>query len=162
MHYAFCQTVRGPLLVAIDRDGLRHVEFCDGERPQPVLPDWRHDEVALRPYLEQFTAYFSGRLTRFDLPLAACGTAFQMAVWAALREIPFGHTVSYRDIANAIGNPKAVRAVGAANGRNPLSVIVPCHRVIGSAGALTGYAGGLPIKAWLLEHEKSVAKMNSR
>lgn len=160
MYYAFCQTSLGPLLVAIDRDGLRHVEFCDGERPQPVLPEWRHDEAALRPYLTQFDDYFAGRLTHFDLPLAARGTAFQMAVWAALREIPFGHTVSYRDIANAIGNPGAMRAVGAANGRNPLGIVVPCHRVIGSGGSLTGYAGGLPIKAWLLAHEQSVAKMN--
>ncbi|MGY3929239.1 methylated-DNA--[protein]-cysteine S-methyltransferase [Aeromonas simiae] len=161
MLYSFCATARGPLLVAVDDDGLRHVEFCEGESPQPILPEWRRDDGGLRPYLEQFEAYFSGRLTRFDLPLAARGTPFQMAVWATLREIPYGQTVSYREIAEAIGNPKAVRAVGAANGRNPLSVIVPCHRVIGSGGALTGYAGGLPIKAWLLEHERRVAKMNA-
>ncbi|MBP8221372.1 MAG: methylated-DNA--[protein]-cysteine S-methyltransferase, partial [Aeromonadaceae bacterium] len=97
--------------------------------------------------------YFAGRLQRFTLPLAAHGTAFQQAVWQALCDIPYGETRSYGDIARAIGKPAAVRAVGAANGRNPLSIIVPCHRVIGQNGSLTGYAGGLPIKQQLLALE---------
>ncbi len=154
MQYGFCESPHGPLLVAIDRGGLRHVEFMQGERPVIPAPEWRRDEAALAPFLTQFDAYFTGRLQRFDLPLAARGTAFQQAVWQALCDIPYGETVSYLDIAQAIGNPKAVRAVGAANGQNPLSIIVPCHRVIGRSGALTGYGGGLPIKRWLLALEQ--------
>jgi len=153
MKYDFCETARGPLLIAIDQDGLRHVEFMAGERPVQPKADWLRHQQALAPYREQFVAYFAGRLQRFELPLAARGTPFQQSVWHALCEIPYGETVSYLDIANAIGNPKAVRAVGAANSRNPLSIIVPCHRVIGRSGELTGYAGGIPIKRWLLALE---------
>jgi methylated-DNA-[protein]-cysteine S-methyltransferase len=102
-------------------------------------------------------AYFAGRASRFELPLAPLGTDFQRAVWAALVAIPYGATATYADIARAVGRPDAVRAVGAANGRNPISVIVPCHRVIGSDGSLTGYAGGLDRKAWLLTHEARFA-----
>ncbi len=101
----------------------------------------------------QLDAYFAKRRTAFDLPLAAPGTAFQRAVWAALVAIPFGETRSYGDIARAVGRPTASRAVGAANGQNPIGIIVPCHRVIGASGALTGYAGGLERKRWLLAHE---------
>ena len=110
--------------------------------------------MALAPYAEQFTAYFDGRLQRFDLPLAARGTKFQQQVWQALAQIPYGETRSYTDIALVIDKPKAMRAVGAANGRNPLAIIVPCHRVIGRDGTLTGYAGGLAIKQFLLKHEQ--------
>lgn len=98
--------------------------------------------------------YFAGRRTEFSLPLAPRGTDFQRAVWRALARIPCGETRSYAEIARTVGRPDAVRAVGAANGRNPLSIVVPCHRVIGKGGALTGYAGGLPMKAWLLRHEQ--------
>lgn len=154
IRYGFCDSAMGPLLVAIDKDGLRHVEFVQGERPIQPAPEWRRDDVALAPFVAQFEAYFAGRLQRFDLPLAARGTAFQQAVWQALCDIPYGETVSYLDIAQAIGNPKAMRAVGAANGQNPLSIIVPCHRVIGRNGNLTGYGGGLPIKRWLLALEQ--------
>ena len=157
MRYSFCDSAQGPLLVAIDQDGLRFVEFLRGEQPVTPTAEWQRDDVALAPYLEQFEAYFAGRLRRFTLPLAARGTPFQQSVWRALCDIPYGETVSYLEIAQAIGNPKAVRAVGAANGRNPLSIIVPCHRVIGSSGALTGYAGGIPIKRWLLALEQQTA-----
>jgi methylated-DNA-[protein]-cysteine S-methyltransferase len=102
----------------------------------------------------QLAAYFAGELTTFDLPLAAPGTAFQRRVWQALVEIPFGEARSYGEVARAIGHPTASRAVGAANGKNPLAIVVPCHRVIGAGGQLTGYAGGLPIKRWLLDHER--------
>ena len=155
MRYSFCDNARGPLLVAIDEDGLRHVEFMQGERPVMPQADWQRDDKALAPYLAQFTAYFAGKLQQFDLPMAAKGTPFQQTVWHALCDIPYGETVSYLEIAQAIGNPKAVRAVGAANGRNPLSIIVPCHRVIGRSGDLTGYAGGIPIKRWLLAQEQT-------
>jgi O-6-methylguanine DNA methyltransferase len=103
--------------------------------------------------LHQVAAYLAGTRQTFDLPLLLHGTAFQRQVWAQLRKVPYGHTASYRDIALAIGRPKAVRAVGAANGQNPISIIVPCHRVIGSDGSLTGYGGGLWRKEWLLRHE---------
>ena len=102
---------------------------------------------------EQLQAYFAGTSKAFDLPIAQAGTTFQLQVWQALLTIPYGHLASYRDIAQKIENPKAVRAVGAANGKNPLTLIVPCHRVIGSNGTLTGYAGGVERKQWLLQHE---------
>jgi methylated-DNA-[protein]-cysteine S-methyltransferase len=101
----------------------------------------------------QLSEYFDGKRTAFDLPLRPPGTPFQQAVWEALRAIPAGETRSYADIARAVGRPSAVRAVGAANGANPIAIVVPCHRVIGSSGALTGYAGGLPLKKWLLAFE---------
>jgi methylated-DNA-[protein]-cysteine S-methyltransferase len=102
---------------------------------------------------EQLEAYFDMRLTNFDLPLEPKGTDFQRRVWDSLRTIPFGKTISYAELARRIDNPKAVRAVGAANGRNPLMIIVPCHRVIGADGSLTGFGGGIDRKRWLLEHE---------
>ena len=102
---------------------------------------------------EQLQAYFAGNLQQFSLPLAAGGTAFQQQVWQALTTVPYGKTASYGDIAKAINNPKGVRAVGLANGKNPIGIIVPCHRVIGANGTLTGYAGGVDKKAWLLVHE---------
>lgn len=103
---------------------------------------------------QQLSAYFAGTLTHFSLPLAASGTVFQQQVWRQLCDIPFGQTCSYADIARGISNIKAVRAVGAANGRNPVAIVVPCHRVIGANGTLTGYAGGLDKKDWLLKHEQ--------
>lgn len=153
IRYDFLDTACGALLVAIDETGLRHVDFMDGLRTLPNQDEWQRDSEALAPYLAQFRAYFAGELQRFTLPLAAQGTPFQQAVWQALCDIPYGETRSYRDIALAIGKPTAMRAVGAANGRNPLSIIVPCHRVIGRDGSLTGYAGGLPIKQALLKLE---------
>ena len=155
MQYSFCECAKGPLLIAIDGAGLRHVEFMQGERPVLPQAEWQRDDAALAPFVEQFAAYFAGRLRRFDLPLAATGTPFQQAVWQALCDIPYGETRSYGDIARTIGKPNAVRAVGAANGRNPLSIIIPCHRVIGQNGSLTGYAGGLPIKQALLTLERA-------
>lgn len=153
IRYDFLDTAYGALLVAIDETGLCHVDFVDGLRTLPNQEEWQRDSEALAPYLAQFRAYFAGELQRFTLPLAAQGTPFQQAVWQALCDIPYGETRSYRDIALAIGKPTAMRAVGAANGRNPLSIIVPCHRVIGRDGSLTGYAGGLPIKQALLKLE---------
>ncbi|MGS3182702.1 methylated-DNA--[protein]-cysteine S-methyltransferase [Aeromonas taiwanensis] len=157
IRYDFLETPCGRLLIAIDGRGLVHVDFVAGLRPLPDMRDWLQDGEALAPFLAEFEAYFAGRLQRFTLPLAARGTAFQQAVWRALCDIPYGETRSYGDIARAIGKPSAVRAVGAANGRNPLSIIVPCHRVIGQNGSLTGYAGGLPIKQALLALEGSDA-----
>jgi methylated-DNA-[protein]-cysteine S-methyltransferase len=111
------------------------------------------DDSKLRQPLEQLKAYFDGRLRDFDLPLAAEGTPFQQRVWKALCAIPYGETISYGELARRIGQPTASRAVGLANGQNPISIIVPCHRVIGANGTLTGYGGGLERKRWLLAHE---------
>jgi methylated-DNA-[protein]-cysteine S-methyltransferase len=121
---------------------------CECDESQPLVKE------ALR----QLTAYFEGRLTEFDLPLEMAGTPFQRRVWDALREIPYGETSSYGELAQNIGRPSAVRAVGAANGRNPIAIIVPCHRVIGASGKLVGYGGGLPMKRMLLDLEAEHAQ----
>ncbi len=119
-------------------------------------------EPVLEEAARQLAAWFAGERTSFDLPLRPEGTPFQSAVWKALREIPYGETRSYREIAAGLEQPKAMRAVGAANGRNPISIIVPCHRVIGASGALTGYAGGVERKRWLLGHEREVLARSGR
>ncbi|HET7159453.1 MAG TPA: methylated-DNA--[protein]-cysteine S-methyltransferase [Burkholderiales bacterium] len=111
------------------------------------------EDAKLSAPLEQLRAYFAGKLQRFDLPIKAEGTPFQQRVWAALCDIPYGETISYGELARRIGQPTASRAVGLANGQNPISIIVPCHRVIGADGTLTGYGGGLERKRWLLTHE---------
>lgn len=158
IRYDILPTHCGNLLIAINERGLVHVDFVAGLRALPDMSGWQQDGETLAPYLAEFEAYFAGRLQRFTLPLAASGTEFQQAVWQALCDIPYGETRSYGDIARAIGKPNAMRAVGAANGRNPLSIIVPCHRVIGQNGSLTGYAGGLEIKKALLQLENIKVK----
>lgn len=158
IRYDILPTHCGDLLIAINERGLVHVDFVAGLRALPDMSGWQQDGEALAPYLAEFEAYFAGRLQRFTLQLAASGTEFQQAVWQALCDIPYGETRSYGDIARAIGKPNAMRAVGAANGRNPLSIIVPCHRVIGQNGGLTGYAGGLEIKKALLQLENIKVK----
>lgn len=115
--------------------------------------DLKRDDAALKPVRRQLEAYFGGELQAFDLELEGEGTDFQRKVWRALCDIPYGETISYGELARRIGQPSAPRAVGLANGQNPIAVIVPCHRVIGANGALTGYGGGLPRKKWLLAHE---------
>jgi methylated-DNA-[protein]-cysteine S-methyltransferase len=145
----------GPLLLAADDTGLRSIEFVNGRR-NPAHPDpgWREDPERLQDPIRQLNAYFAGDLEAFDLPLAPAGTAFQLAVWRSLREIPYGETISYGELARRLGNPNASRAVGLANGSNPIPIVIPCHRVIGSNGKLTGYGGGLPIKEKLLALER--------
>jgi methylated-DNA-[protein]-cysteine S-methyltransferase len=150
----------GELLLTAEDAGLTRVYFEQHVYADRVAPDWqlaasctgRAAEV-LAEARRQLDAYFAGKLTSFRLALAPSGTPFQQRVWAALRGIAFGDTVSYSGIARRIDAPDAVRAVGAANGRNPLSIIVPCHRVIGSNGSLTGFGGGIERKRWLLQHE---------
>jgi methylated-DNA-[protein]-cysteine S-methyltransferase len=143
----------GKLLVAADAGGLRHIRFERNRHETVARAGWQRDRSALSDAREQLLAYFARERTTFDLPLAPVGTPFQLRVWNALAGIPFAQTCSYGDIARRIGEPKAVRAVGAANGRNPLPIVLPCHRVIGSDGSLTGFGGGLPIKQFLLELE---------
>ena len=115
---------------------------------------WTRDPRMLANARTQLEAYLAGELTRFDLALSSGGTPFQQQVWAELRNIPYGETISYVELATRVGNPKAMRAVGAANGRNPIAIIVPCHRVIGADGSMTGFGGGIERKVWLLAHEK--------
>ena len=120
------------------------------------LDDAVRDDAVLSEARRQIEAYFEGTLQHFDLPLAPSGTAFQTRVWAALQQIPYAHTWSYRRLARAVDSPRGARAVGAANGCNPIAIIIPCHRVIGADGSLTGYAGGMQRKQWLLGHEARV------
>jgi methylated-DNA-[protein]-cysteine S-methyltransferase len=135
-------------------DGVLNGVHMNEQRHTPRLPaDSRRDDAGLAHAVAQLRAYFSGELTDFDLPIAMHGTEFQRSVWAGLCEIPYGETISYGELARRMGNAKASRAVGLANGRNPLAIVVPCHRVIGADGSLTGYGGGLDRKVWLLEHE---------
>jgi methylated-DNA-[protein]-cysteine S-methyltransferase len=147
------QTPVGPLVVAADDEGLRHVLFENGKYGARGRDSWTRDAQALREPREQILAYFAGERRRFDLPLRPLGTPFQVKVWTTLATIPFGATWSYGELAVRIGAPTAVRAVGAANGRNPLPIVLPCHRVIGADGRLTGFGGGLPMKQFLLVHE---------
>lgn len=137
----------GPVRIAATDNGISEIRFV--AQRQEAVPSALTEQAA-----QQLHDYFSHNLTRFSLPLDATGTAFQQQVWRALCTVPFGTTCSYASIAREIDNIKAVRAVGAANGRNPIAIVVPCHRVIGANGTLTGYAGGLDKKAWLLKHEQ--------
>jgi methylated-DNA-[protein]-cysteine S-methyltransferase len=144
----------GRLLLAANDAGLRHIIFSNGRQTATPDPGWREDAAPLTETIRQLQAYFTGELENFDLPLAPGGTPFQMDVWQRLRDIPYGQTISYGELARRIGNPKASRAVGLANGSNPIPIVIPCHRVIGSNGKLTGYGGGLPIKEKLLALER--------
>ena len=147
----------GPLTL-VDEDGALAGLYLHEQRHLPAPGRFGPRDDGVQPALrEQLSAYFAGDLREFDVPLARTGTPFQQAVWAALREVPYGTTCTYGDLAAALGRPTAVRAVGAANGRNPRCLVVPCHRVVGSGGALTGYAGGLERKAFLLALEGAAA-----
>ena len=147
----------GELTLLSDGTALTGLYMPSSKRAVRDDPAWVHDAGPLRPVVEQLEAYFAGDRRDFDLPLAPAGTPFQRQVWSALQEIPYAQTRSYRDIAERIGSPKAVRAVGLANGRNPVSIVVPCHRVVGSDGSLTGYGGGLQNKQLLLDLEQRIA-----
>jgi methylated-DNA-[protein]-cysteine S-methyltransferase len=146
MRYTISETPIGNLVLAGDDAGLRHILFSADEVP----PGWTLDRAFLAAARQQIAEYFAGARQVFDLPLAPAGTAFQQRVWRALIEIPYGRTESYGALAQRIGNPGAARAVGLANNRNPLPIVIPCHRVIGASGSLTGYGGGLPVKQHLL------------
>lgn len=146
----------GEILVVGDDDAIQILNFQEGTSPHPIDPAWRRNEDRFARVREELHAYFAGELRDFSFPVAPRGTDFQRQVWRALREIPYGALATYSDIAQRIGRPNAVRAVGAANGANPVAVAVPCHRVIGSNGTLTGYAGGLEIKERLLRLEGSL------
>ncbi len=148
----------GPLHVLADGDAIVGLYLEEHARKPAVRGADGQDSPVLRAAREQLAAWFRGERTGFDLPLRPAGTPFQREVWRVLTAIPHGETRSYAEVARAIGRPAAVRAVGAANARNPISIVVPCHRVVGASGDLTGYAGGLARKRWLLAHERAVAE----
>jgi len=159
MYYCYLESPIGELLLAGDDDALTMIGFPKGAMRRDPEGDWIYNEKPFAVAIRQLTEYFAGERHEFDLPLRLDGTEFQLLVLEELRRIPYGETTSYGAIAARIGRPKAVRAVGAANGRNPIPIVVPCHRVIGSGGDLTGFGGGLDTKEALLrleaEHDPS-------
>lgn len=154
LFYTQIESPLGPLLLAADEAGLRQIHFVNGRQPAKPESSWIEDRAQLTETIRQLQAYFAGELENFNLQLAPEGTPFQLEVWRRLCDIPYGETISYGELAGRIGNPKASRAVGLANGSNPIPIVIPCHRVIGSNGKLIGYGGGLPIKEKLLALER--------
>jgi len=159
MQYCTVSSPVGELLLAGDESALHMLGFQGGTHPIRPQPDWQKDPRPFRKALAQLRDYFAGQRREFELTLAPQGTEFQLKVWSALRTIPYGKTWSYGELARCIRKPKAARAVGAANGQNPIPIIVPCHRVIGADGSLTGFGGGLKIKRILLDLESSEASL---
>lgn len=153
MYYDIIESPIGPILLAGNEEGLKHLVFLKGKKRIEIPVDWIENKEFFREVTRQLEAYFSGKLEFFDLNLAPEGTDFQKSVWKALCEIPYGETRTYKEIAVSVGKPRAYRAVGLANNRNSIAIIIPCHRVIGSDGKLTGYASGLDIKEFLLRLE---------
>jgi methylated-DNA-[protein]-cysteine S-methyltransferase len=159
MNYAYLDTPIGPLLIAGDEHVVRRIDFPNKEaRPEAGWVE--SPKGAVGEAMKQLREYFAGKRADFDLALEPAGTPFQLRVWRELSGIPYGQTISYGELAKRVGNPNASRAVGAANGKNPLPIVVPCHRVIGANGKLTGFGGGLPTKEALLALEKSSSAGN--
>ena len=154
LYYDYLDSPIGSLLLVSDGENLVELGFPDGKAARRHQPEWIQDPQPFTECKRQLQEYFAGSRREFDIPLAPHGTEFQLQVWEALRSIPYGETTSYGELATRIGRPKASRAVGAANGRNPIPVIIPCHRVIGSSGSLVGFGGGLPTKQHLLALEQ--------
>ena len=160
MNYSLLETPIGTLLIAGDEQAVRRIDFPKDGKPGTPQPEWT--ESARGPVcqaMKQLREYFAGKRADFDLPLAPEGTEFQRTVWRNLQDIPYGETISYGELAKRVGNPKASRAVGAANGQNPIPIVIPCHRVIGANGKLTGFGGGLPTKEALLALETKQLKL---
>jgi len=154
MDYRIVVSPLGKILLAGDEEGLQLVNFQEGAKPMHPGGDWVQNETAFEQAAAQMAAYFDGRRQVFDLRLAPEGTPFYRRVWEQLQAIPYGETITYGELARRVGKPNGARAVGLANGRNPLPVVIPCHRVVGADGSLTGYGGGLEIKRALLELER--------
>ncbi|MCH8141384.1 MAG: methylated-DNA--[protein]-cysteine S-methyltransferase [Proteobacteria bacterium] len=155
MFYTYVASPLGQLMLAGDGNQLQVIGFPMGSQARGADPDWERNDAPFATAKRQLNEYFDGKRREFELDLAPAGTPFQLSVLDELKKIPYGETCSYRDIATAIGNPKAVRAVGGANGSNPIPIVIPCHRVIGSDGSLTGFGGGLASKRFLLDLEFS-------
>jgi methylated-DNA-[protein]-cysteine S-methyltransferase len=157
-YYTYIDTPVGKLMLAgCDDHGLRYIAFQCGKGTMAPKPEWKQSAAPFRTVERQLREYFQGTRTAFDVKLHPKGTPFQKAVWKALAAIPYGETRAYGEIAMAVGRPAAARAVGLANGRNPLPIVVPCHRVIGASGKLVGYGGGLAVKQALLDREREVS-----
>lgn len=154
--YCFYESPIGRLLLVGSDGVLEQLHFANSPAQKNLAVDWKHDSARFSRPLQQLSEYFAGKRQEFDLEIAPKGTAFQQRVWQELRKIPFGRTASYGEIAERIGNGKASRAVGMANGKNPIPIIVPCHRVIGKDGSMTGFGGGLEVKKQLLSLENSI------
>ena len=152
-YYSVMQSPIGELVLTSDGQRLTGVHMEQHKGGGAIQKHWKRDEAVLKKPREQLQDYFEGKRIEFNLDIEGTGTAFQKKVWKALCGIPYGETISYGELARRIGQPAASRAVGAANGMNPIGIIVPCHRVIAASGALTGYAGGVSRKQWLLAHE---------
>ncbi|MDB5986368.1 MAG: methylated-DNA/protein-cysteine methyltransferase [Nevskia sp.] len=154
-NYRNCETSLGTMLLVANAQGLSGTYFVDQKYFPTIAADWREtaNDAVLNDAAAQFKAYFAGKLQHFELPLAAVGTAFQQAVWSAISTVGYGERISYGELARRVGRADSVRAAGTATGRNPLSIIVPCHRIVGADGSLTGYAGGLERKRQLLALE---------
>ena len=152
---AYLDSPIGRLAILADSEGITEIRFPNNSKPLSLVEasTCTKGEACLGLAIEQLNAYFEGRLKVFDLPLSINGSDFQKQTWAQLQGIAYGSTASYGEIASAMGKPKAARAVGMANNKNPIPIVIPCHRIIGSNGSLTGFAGGLDTKAWLLKHE---------
>lgn len=159
MIYTTVESPIGELLLLGDGEVLRGLYMQAGRRPIRIRPAWERDDSAFPEAREQLAQYFAGERTSFDLPMQLDGSVFQRTVWHALTEIPYGQTISYGELARRIGRPDLARAVGTANGQNPIAVIVPCHRVIGSDGKLVGYGGGLENKRLLLDLEQGTVPL---
>lgn len=155
MYYTYMDSPIGRLLLAGDGDALQVLGFSSGPKARGADQQWQRDDHFFSRVKRQLNEYFAGTRQVFDIPLAPQATEFQSRVLTALQQIPYGETRSYLDIACAVGNPKAVRAVGGANGNNPIAIIIPCHRVIGANGSLTGFGGGMETKRFLLDLERS-------
>jgi methylated-DNA-[protein]-cysteine S-methyltransferase len=162
MIYTILDSPVGALALTSNGEAITGL-FMEKYKGEPFsIGDWTRDDGLFREAADQLRAYFAGELTEFDLPVATGGAPFQRRVWAELQKIPYGSTISYGELARRIGNPKASRAVGSANGDNPISIIIPCHRVIGSNGKLTGYGGGIERKKFLLEFEAETSAKRGR
>jgi O-6-methylguanine DNA methyltransferase len=165
--YHMASSPVGLLFLARTPRGLRHLEYMDRRSLKRTIAaheaehpgaEWVASLLELKPVVEQLESYFNGGLVEFEIPLDMAGSEFQLKVWDVLRTIPYGETRTYGQIATAVGQPRATRAVGLANNQNPIAIVVPCHRILGADGALTGYGGGMPKKRWLLEHEAAHAR----
>lgn len=157
MRFSIVSSPLGEIIIS-GHDLVTGVDFADSRNAGRLDATWQRDDGAFPEAATQLRAYFAGELTRFQLDLDSGGTPFQQRVWNALMRIPYGTTTTYGKLAMELGEPRAVRAVGAANGRNPISIVIPCHRLIGSDGKLTGYGGGLQRKQWLIAHERGEAR----
>ncbi len=153
-HYCYCDSPIGRMLLVGVNGVLEELHFPNSTKRLEIPTEWQEAEASFKETLQQLRQYFAGKRQQFDLPISPQGTPFQERVWQELRKIPYGETASYGTIAQRIGKPKACRAVGMANSKNPIPIIIPCHRIIGKDGSLTGFGGGLPVKKQLLELER--------